>query len=181
MMKKILLAVTFAIGFQTAAFAGLDEGTAAFNAGNFAEALKEWAPLAERGNADAQSNLGIMYAMGRGVPLDYWQATEWFRKAAEQGSATAQYNLGFHYAQGQGVPQDRVIAYMLCSLAAAKGNETVAATCNKFAESLTPEQIQDARNLVTNWKPGSPLPTRSATGSKIEDSAASVNRNGDGK
>jgi S1-C subfamily serine protease len=61
---------------------------------------------AEQGNAVAQSNLGKMYAQGRGVLHDDAEAARWFRKAAEQGNADAQCNLGFLYAGGEGVPLD---------------------------------------------------------------------------
>jgi uncharacterized protein len=38
---------------------------------------------ADRGNADAQYNLGFMYQRGRGVPQDHAAAASWFRKAAD--------------------------------------------------------------------------------------------------
>ena len=47
-----------------------------------------------------------MYNRGRGVPQNYSQATDWFRKAAEQGDAYAQYNLGLMYFNGEGLPQN---------------------------------------------------------------------------
>ena len=61
---------------------------------------------AERGDAAAQNNLGLMYVNGRGVTQDYAQAVVWFRKAADQGNALGQYNLGVAYKDGNGVPQD---------------------------------------------------------------------------
>ena len=42
----------------------------------------------------------------QGVPQDFEEAAEWYRKAAEQGDAQAQFNLGHCYERGQGVPQD---------------------------------------------------------------------------
>ena len=72
----------------------LDKGLAALQRGDHAAALKEWRPLAEQGNALAQSALGLMYYEGRGVTRDYLEAVEWYRKAAEQGNAWAQNNLG---------------------------------------------------------------------------------------
>jgi uncharacterized protein len=66
-----------------------DKGLAAAQSGDFETALKEWRPLAEQGNADAQYNLGWMYSSGTGVPQDYTQAVEWYRKAAEQGHVKA--------------------------------------------------------------------------------------------
>ena len=62
--------------------------------------------LATQGNAQAQHNLGFLYASGQGVPLDYAEALQWYRKAADQGNAFAQSNLGVAYAGGQGVPRD---------------------------------------------------------------------------
>ena len=42
---------------------------------------------AEKGLARAQSNLGDMYANGKGVTQDYVEAIRWYRKAAKQGDA----------------------------------------------------------------------------------------------
>ena len=63
--------------------------------------------LAERGEADAQSELGGRYEAGReGVERDYGEAVTWYRRAAEQGHAAAQAFLGFLYSRGRGVGQD---------------------------------------------------------------------------
>jgi len=61
---------------------------------------------AEKGNAEAQFNLGLMYAKGHGVAQDFAKAKAWFEKAAAQGLAEAQTTLGVLYVQGQGVAQD---------------------------------------------------------------------------
>jgi len=78
---------------------------------------------AEQGNAPEQSNLGVMYANGEGVPEDDAEAVKWFRKAAEQGHAEAQFNLGLMYAKGEGAPEDYVEAYVWANIAAAQGQE----------------------------------------------------------
>ena len=62
--------------------------------------------MAEQGNAEAQYDLGSMYANGQGVQQDYAEAVKWYSKAADQGLAHAQHNLGVMYRAGQGVPQD---------------------------------------------------------------------------
>ncbi len=54
----------------------------AYDSGDYATALRLWRPLAERGHADAQYSLGVMYSQGRGVPQDYVQAHMWFNLAA---------------------------------------------------------------------------------------------------
>ncbi len=53
------------------------------------EAAKWLRKAAERGHADAQFNLGVMYNNGEGVPEDDIEAVKWYRKAAEQGNALA--------------------------------------------------------------------------------------------
>ena len=52
------------------------DGYTAYNAGDYATALREWRPLAEQGNADAQYNLGMMYDEGEGVPQDDAEAVK---------------------------------------------------------------------------------------------------------
>lgn len=83
---------------------------AALKKGDYAGALKELRPLAQKGDAKAQSNLGLMYATGRGVPQNAVEAEKWIRKAAEQGLAEAQYNLGLINVKGQGVRQNNAEA-----------------------------------------------------------------------
>jgi TPR repeat protein len=40
--------------------------------------------LADQGNADAQNNLGRMYANGQGVPRDYVRAHMWLNLAVSR-------------------------------------------------------------------------------------------------
>lgn len=60
-----------------------------------------WQALLE--SAEAQYNLGRMYAYGEGGKRDYIMALAWYLKAAEQGHAEAQFNLGMMYLNGRGV------------------------------------------------------------------------------
>jgi TPR repeat protein len=71
-----------------------DEGLAALQAGDYAEAVIWYRRAAEQGHAQAQYNLGFMYGSGLGVPQDDAEAVNWFRLAAEQGLAQAQTHLG---------------------------------------------------------------------------------------
>ena len=61
---------------------------------------------AASGDADAQNNLGFMYASGQGVPKDFAEAARWYRKAADQDYPDAQNNFGVMYNNGQGFPRD---------------------------------------------------------------------------
>ena len=65
--------------------ADFQKGLAAYEKGDYATALKEWTPLAEQGDADAQSNLGFMYDNGEGVPQDYVRAHMWVNLGASNG------------------------------------------------------------------------------------------------
>jgi TPR repeat protein len=111
-MKKIIVAISLAIGLQQGALAGFLEGANAYNARDYAVALREITPLAKNGHADAQHLLGLMYYMGRGVARDYKQAMWWHKKAAQQGKADAQYVVGAMYYTGNAVPQDHKAAVL---------------------------------------------------------------------
>jgi TPR repeat protein len=65
---------------------------------------------ADKGNAQAQFELGRIYGNGDGVPQDHQTAIGWLEKAARQNHAKAQESLGSIYANGVGVKQDFPIA-----------------------------------------------------------------------
>ena len=66
--------------------ADFQKGWDAAQRGDYATALREWKPLAEQGNANAQFNLGSMYEGGYGVPRDYVKAYMWINLAAANGN-----------------------------------------------------------------------------------------------
>ena len=104
------------------AIAGLNEGLDALRKNDFATAVKELRPLAERGDAEAQYRVGLMYEFGKGYPQDKPQAVAWFKKAAAQNHAAAQTELGIIYATGDGVAQDNKQAVQWFQMAAPQGN-----------------------------------------------------------
>lgn len=100
-----------AIAVCAAAIAGIGFGWCAYKAhAKLAEAARLTRQRAERGDAQAESDLSGMYYYGRGVPQSYVDAANWVRKAADQGYARAQYRLGYLYTYGQGVPKDYATA-----------------------------------------------------------------------
>jgi TPR repeat protein len=130
-----------------------EDGLDAARRSDYAAVIRLWLPLAEQGDARAQSNLALMYDKGRGVARDYAAATNWYRKAAEQGDAEAQSNLAIMYATGRGVAQDYVSAHMWFDLAAAKGDKVAEKSRDKVAAKMTPTQIAEAQRLAHEWKP----------------------------
>lgn len=130
-----------------------DAGLHAYQNQDYAAALKEWRPLAEKGNTLAEFNLGLLYFDGKGVPQDFEQAAEWFEKAADQGYGRAQRNLGEMYAIGQGVKKDFVQSYKWLSLCAAGGNQTCADHRDWVAKKLKGSQLSAAQRMTRDWKP----------------------------
>lgn len=95
-----------------------DAAYAAYQKGDRATALRLSQPLAEQGDARAQSLLGFIHYNDRGVLRDDAEAVKWSRLAADQGDAAAQFRLGLMYSEGHGVPQDHAEAANWYRLAA---------------------------------------------------------------
>lgn len=99
----------------------LEDALAAWHAGDDATAAQMWETLAEQGYSEAQCNLGVMYASGRGVSQDQGKAVRWFKLAANQDYPVAQYHLGLSYADGAGVQIDYAQAVKWFELASGQG------------------------------------------------------------
>ncbi|WP_339487619.1 tetratricopeptide repeat protein [Pseudomonas sp. EL_65y_Pfl2_R95] len=117
-----LALVAFFSFVSVPAQAGLDEGVAAYEAGDLPLAFKEFHVLAETGNADGQFNVALMYEQGIGVTKDETQAISWYEKSAQQGNSNAQYNLGVLYENGRGTAVDFAQANQWYRKAAAQGD-----------------------------------------------------------
>lgn len=88
------LALLAAIPAADPALADVRDGVDAWARGDYAAAIREWRGPAERGDADAQFNLGQAYKLGRGAPQDLARAEELFAKAAAKGHIQAADNYG---------------------------------------------------------------------------------------
>ena len=107
----LLLATGVALSASVVpARANFADAQAAFELGDYQTAYAEFLRLAQTGDSNAETALGILYDDGHGVPKDQRMAVTWYRKAAEAGNPQAQLNLGTHYEQGQGVEQDYAAA-----------------------------------------------------------------------
>ena len=148
-MKNLTIALAFLMTFSLPVSAqDFQKGLAAYEAGDYATALKEWKPLAEDGDAAVQYNLGIMYSNGYGVPQDYAEAIRWYRLAAEQGYADAQTNLGNMYSNGNGVLQDSVVAHMWVNIGAANGSELGGTNRDSISKGMTQQAIEQAQQMA---------------------------------
>src|SRR5262245_40303913 len=96
-------------------------GWTAYDRGDDATALRQWTPVAQDGDADAQYLVGLIYDTGRSAPADHVAAAKWYALAAEQGHAAAQNNLGLLYYSGRGVRRSMEQAAEWYGRAAAQG------------------------------------------------------------
>ena len=77
--------------------------------------------LAEKGDANAQNELGVRHYSGQGVKKNFNEALKWFTKAAAQEHPKAQYNLGVLCEKGEGVIENDKEAVKWFTKAAAQG------------------------------------------------------------
>jgi hypothetical protein len=102
----------------------LEDAVTAMHTGDFAEAYCIMKPLAERGNADAQYNIGWMYMNGYGLRVNDSLALKWWNKASSQGHTDASFSIGMLYSLGDGkVAKDSKQAIDYYLLAAKAGHE----------------------------------------------------------
>lgn len=81
--------------------AGID----AWQRADYSGAVAIWRPLAEKGDADAEFNLGQAYRLGRGAPTNLAAAKTWFERAANQGHVDAETTLGLLLFQNGDQPE----------------------------------------------------------------------------
>ncbi len=159
-MRRAALSIIILLYLAGTAMAGqFEDASKAYKRGEYATAVRLWRPLAERGHAETQFALGIMYQLGLGMPQDWAKAAKWYRKAAEQGHASAPSYLGLMYDMGQGVLQDYVQAHKWYNIAAfrmsGETRDRAVKHRDDIAAKMTPAQIAEARRLTREWKPKS--------------------------
>ena len=155
--------------------ADLESAKRAYEQKDYTTALKEFAPLADKGKAEAQLYLGKMYMMGQGVLKDPEQAIKWFKASALQGNSDAQFFLGSIYLMPQ---KDIPEGMKWTGLSAEQGNKDaqywlrLAAKDNlEFYQNqlasaeaqMTPEQIAKGKAMAEAWKPKTAVVTASTT------------------
>lgn len=110
LIPTLVLLITFGMHTPSAHADDLSQGVALYEDEDYVAAAAAFTKAAEKGNADAQFNLGLMYLKGQGVAQDNVQALKWFRQSAEQGNPKAQVNLGRMYARAKAVAPNFVTA-----------------------------------------------------------------------
>ena len=107
---------------------------------------------ADQGHANAQFNLGLMFAKGEGVPKGDREAAKWYRKAAEQGHARAQSRLSVRYTRGEGVQADNIQALFWATLAAAQGEPLAVDYVRVMRRDMNSADVALAERRAAAWK-----------------------------
>jgi TPR repeat protein len=100
---------------------------------------------AEKGDAESQYKLAVIYFNGEEIAQDYDLAVVWFSRAAEQGHTDAHNGLGVCYYRGFGVTKDYAQAVHYYRLAVDRGHPW--ALCNlgvlyANGEGVTKDEIE---------------------------------------
>ena len=106
-MKRVMHSVLFlslcALLFPKSVYASFEDGFEAAKKGNYVEASLAFLEGARKGEAKAQTALGLIYlGLVDGMLVDKGKAVEWFQRAAEQNEMFAQYQLSLAYRNGIG-------------------------------------------------------------------------------
>lgn len=134
----------------------LTEGARTYVAENYPRSTRILLARAERGDARAQTYVGVMHLRGQGLPQDFRAAAHWLHLAAEADVPAAQYLLGLLYDKGQGVPQDFVIALAWLNLSVAHDEPTWrnrrALIRDAVASKMSQAQLDEAQKLALEWR-----------------------------
>jgi hypothetical protein len=92
--KYLVAAALLAASSSSVSAQSVRAGIEAWQHADYSKAVEIWRPLAEKGDVDAEFNLGQAYRLGRGVPTNLAAAQTWFERAAAKGHVDAQTTLG---------------------------------------------------------------------------------------
>jgi len=119
---------------------------------NVGKALMWFQKAADQGMPHAQYALGQMYLNGEGLQQNVEQAVHWYTLAANQGLMEAQADLGFLYAKRENkVPEDYLLGYQWLALSAQQGDRMAPGDLKNLMETMTPDQIKEAKKRVEAW------------------------------
>jgi TPR repeat protein/serine/threonine protein kinase len=123
---------------------------------NYKESFKWYQKAATAGHAGAQSNLGLCYENGHGLPgnqgQSYYDAVRWYKAAAEQGYAIASYNLAYCYERGVGLPNkdyEKAFYYYLASSRQgySKGEYRIGQLFEDYHLDINEKEIEEMKQL----------------------------------
>ena len=188
-LRSFILSILLVCAAGSWAKAGDDtelvKGLSALGLQDYPTAVRLLLPLAIEGNAEAQLQIGMMYAHGRGVPKDRCLSIAWIDKAARQSHLIAAMMMSGFYEMGTGIRENPEMAYRWAFLAHKLGHPRAKGELEFLAETgLTPEQITAIEKDMATWDPAKLPPPEffffgmEYTGTRNERYATLVKRTG---
>jgi len=155
-MRRMILALSLAACLASPAVAQtVEEGFAAYDAGDYAKARSILLPLAEAGVPKAMNKIGRMHDAGKGFPRNPTIACDWYEKGALKGYAGAQNNLNICFETGQGRPVDLDKSIYWAEAAASQGILNSQIYLIKVYHKIDPEKARywgqktaDAKSVI---------------------------------
>lgn len=98
--------------------------TVAFTKKDYVSAKNNYEKCINEGEPPCLNNLGVIYQMGLGVPVDYKKALQYYKQAADKGLATSMYNYAMlvtHSGEGSKIENSNEL-FKYIVLAAEKGS-----------------------------------------------------------
>ncbi|MEA5098819.1 MAG: tetratricopeptide repeat protein [Burkholderiaceae bacterium] len=138
------------------------------------ELEKEYTAKANSGDPEGQYQLSLMYFTGNGVDQSDKKGAYWGRRAADQGHREAQSNLAEMYAIGVIVRKNLVEADKWFTLSSDQGFGPATRRMREVEETMTPQQIEQAKALAREWKPKIETPQAQSTPSVPGPSTAAA-------
>jgi hypothetical protein len=115
-----------------------------------------------RSSSTPSPETGQWYEDGRGVPKNYAEVVNGYRKAADQNDPVAQYRLAHCYYFGKGIPKNYVECYKGLLLSAAQGDERARKAMPIVERAISRNEIAEGQSLARDFKPGEIPPTGTA-------------------
>jgi hypothetical protein len=139
------------------AWAGiLEAGREAISRHDYMRAIKLFTVAANKGDVEANYELGTLYAQGRGTARNVTAARKWYHQAADRGHAAAQFELGTLYERGEDGWPNITEARQWYQKAAAQGHD---AARKKLAEPIklndpdpNPDPLQGQSLETAPWR-----------------------------
>lgn len=120
---RIIAQLIVLLCYSIVASSDYDSAIEEYKRNNYLAAFEQLLPLAQTGDARAQTIIAMMYKYGEGVQVDHAAAFEWYLSAANQDHAPAQLSVAEMYSLGKGTEPDRLQAVTWARRAAEQGLE----------------------------------------------------------
>lgn len=106
--------------------------------------------LAAQGDCAAMVELGLLHHTGKGRPVDYVKAMDWYLKAYAKSDGDALNNIGVLFRDGLGVPKNQKVAYLLFLIVHMEGlgddatQSRAGRNLSRLVESLPRQEVEEA-------------------------------------